>query len=72
MKMVHRIRDYKIKFFIEHNMDIVMSVSERLQFNFGRKLLRGLQQIQNNDEVITAYLGRRFKEKAYEEKLCLK
>ncbi len=67
MKMVHRIRDdYKIKFLlIEHNMDIVMSVSEKITvLNFGRKIAEGTPyEIQNNDEVITAYLGRRFEKK---------
>jgi branched-chain amino acid transport system ATP-binding protein len=44
---------------IEHNMRAVMSVCDRLVvLNFGQEIARGTpQEIQNNPEVIQAYLG---------------
>ena len=44
---------------IEHDMDLVMGICERLYvLNFGRIIASGLpDEIQNNNEVITAYLG---------------
>ena len=44
---------------IEHDMDLVMGICERLYvLNFGKIIAKGLpQEIQNNKEVITAYLG---------------
>lgn len=44
---------------IEHDMDLVMGICERLYvLNFGRIIASGLpDEIQNNKEVITAYLG---------------
>lgn len=44
---------------IEHDMDLVMGICERLYvLNFGKIIASGLpNEIQNNKEVITAYLG---------------
>ena len=44
---------------IEHDMDLVMGICERLYvLNFGKIIAKGLpEEIQNNKEVITAYLG---------------
>ena len=44
---------------IEHDMDLIMGICERLYvLNFGRIIASGLpDEIQNNKEVIAAYLG---------------
>ncbi|MDA8187634.1 MAG: ABC transporter ATP-binding protein [Dehalococcoidales bacterium] len=44
---------------VEHNMDLVMSVSDEiLVVNYGQKLAEGTaEQIQRQEEVIAAYLG---------------
>ncbi|WP_312641777.1 ABC transporter ATP-binding protein [Hydrogenoanaerobacterium sp.] len=58
------IRDIKDKFgltvfMIEHHMDLVMEISDRIYvLDFGEMIARGTpEQIQNNQRVIDAYLG---------------
>ena len=61
MNTIRFIRDkFKISILlIEHDMDLVMGICERLYvLNFGKVIASGLpDEIQNNKEVIAAYLG---------------
>ena len=61
METIQLIRDkFKISILlIEHDMDLVMGICERLYvLNFGKIIAKGTPtEIQNNPEVITAYLG---------------
>lgn len=62
--MVLKIRDMGVKFLlVEHNMDVIMSVSEIITVvSYGMKIAEGTPfEIQNDEEVIRAYLGKKFK-----------
>ena len=66
IQLLHRIHDQGTTlFFIEHNMDVVMSISKMITVvNFGAKIAEGTPtEIQNNPEVIKAYLGERYQVK---------
>ncbi len=58
---IRRIRDefHLTVFMIEHHMDLVMDISDRIYvLNFGALIANGTpENIQNNPEVISAYLG---------------
>ena len=60
-EFIRRIRDeFNLTvFMIEHHMDLVMDISDRIYvLNFGALIAIGIpEEIQNNPEVISAYLG---------------
>ena len=61
MGFIARIRQRGITILlVEHAMRVVMSVCERIMvLNFGRKIAEGgVEEIQNDQDVIEAYLGR--------------
>lgn len=67
MKLVKKIRDMGIAILIvEHDMKLVMNICDRIiVLNNGKLIAQGApQEIQKNEEVITAYLGRQVKQGA--------
>jgi branched-chain amino acid transport system ATP-binding protein len=60
VEMVRKVRERGVTLLlVEHDMAAVMSISDRIVvLNFGEKIAEGTPlEIQNNDQVIEAYLG---------------
>lgn len=62
MALIKKIRDIgHTIFLVEHNMKLVMGISDVVTvLNFGKRIAEGTtSEVQNNQDVIQAYLGRR-------------
>ena len=58
--LILRIREQGVTIIlVEHRMELVMGITDRIMvLNFGSKIAEGTPaEIQNNEEVVTAYLG---------------
>jgi len=61
MEYIEKIRSRGITILlVEHDMKMVMAISDQIAvLNFGKKIAEGEKKaIQNNEEVIEAYLGK--------------
>lgn len=62
VETIRKIRDtyHLAVLLVEHDMELVMDISEHITvINFGRRIADGsAEEIQNNNDVIEAYLGR--------------